>query len=211
MLAANGLDATKCELEPWLEAPRTMLHHRPSKSFVDIVDSGDPIGYYRYRWHVEDGPASPGITVCRNWGDLLEQIAYWAEEVAYVIETSDLWAELKRAPEIMTVARAAEPSNAPFTLAEQADISRSLDEIKKIVREKFELTSEQMSAIQDRLDDITEASERLNRKDWIMVLYGGLVSTFMTDAVPPGVVQVVLAMVIHAVAHTSLVSVSRRQ
>ena len=34
-----------------------------------------------------------------------------------------------------------------------------------------------------------------------MLLYGGLVGTFMTDAVPPSVIQTVLAAVVHGITH----------
>jgi len=131
---------------------------------------------------------------------VLEAFANWADESRYVAETADFWAELKRAPEILAAAQAAEASNAPFTPAEQADISRRLDEIKEFVRKKFELTSEQLSAIDERLDDIKEASERLGRKDWLMLFYGGLVSTFLADAVPSSVIQTVLATAVRGIA-----------
>ena len=134
-------------------------------------------------------------------GDGLHAFDNWVDEILYLTETPDFWAELQRAPEILAAAQAAEGSNAPFTPAEQAEISRELDEIKKLVRERFELTSEQSSAMDERLDDIKEASERLRRKDWLMLLYGGLISTFLTDAVPSGVIQTVLVTVVHGIAH----------
>lgn len=34
-----------------------------------------------------------------------------------------------------------------------------------------------------------------------MLFYGGLVSTFMTDAVPPSVIQAALTTVVHGIAH----------
>jgi len=92
-------------------------------------------------------------------------------------------------------------SNAPFTPNEQSGISRRLDEIKKLVRERFELTNEQLAVIDQRLDDAEEASKRLGRKDWVMMFYGAVMSTFMTDAVPPTVIQTVLTTMVHGIAH----------
>ena len=72
---------------------------------------------------------------------------------------------------------------------EQTAISDRLDDIKNLVRELFELSADQLHAIDQRVDEPKEASERLGRKDWLMIFYGSLVSTFITAAVPPGVIQ----------------------
>jgi hypothetical protein len=131
----------------------------------------------------------------------LRHIAQWAEEVLYVTETPDLWADLRQLPEVLAAAQAAGASNSPFTATELAEISNKLDEIKSLVREKFELTGEQLSVIDTRLDEVKEASERLGRKDWLMLFYGGLISTFLTNAVPPSVIQTVLSVVVNGIAH----------
>lgn len=34
-----------------------------------------------------------------------------------------------------------------------------------------------------------------------MMFYGGVMGTFMTDAVPPGVIQTVLTTVLHGIGH----------
>jgi len=67
-----------------------------------------------------------------------------------------------------------------------------LDEIKELVRKPFELTANQLAAIDQRLNDAEEASKRLGRKDWVMMFYGAVMSTFITDSVLVSVVQIVL-------------------
>jgi hypothetical protein len=125
----------------------------------------------------------------------------WAAEIRYVTETTDLWAELKRVPEILAAAQAAEVSNQPFTADEQTEISRRLGEIKQLVREKFELTDDQLSAMDHTLDEVEGASKRLGRKDWLLMFYGAMMSVFLTDAVPPTVIQTALSTVVHGIAH----------
>lgn len=136
-----------------------------------------------------------------EWFDLMARLGRWVDEVRYEMDTPDLWTELRRVPQVLAVSQTPDASNAPFTPNEQSEISRSLDEIKKLVRERFELTGEQLAVIDQRLDDAEEASKRLGRKDWAMMFYGGVVSTFMTDAVPPNVIQIVLITVLHGIAH----------
>lgn len=196
VLEKNGVDLAQCELD---NSDEVQLVHQPTNSEFKIQElprvNG---GGFRLWLHVPDGLS--GNFLAGNWDDLLEQLAEWADEVRYVTETPDLWAELRRVPEILA-ATGAQSSNAAFTLDERAEIARGIDEIKSLVREKFELTSEQLSAIDERLDQVKEASERLGRKDWLMMFYGAAMSVFLTDAVPPSVVQTVLATVVHGIAH----------
>lgn len=53
----------------------------------------------------------------------------------------------------------------PFTPDEQDEIARHLDEVKRLAREQFELTIDQLQAFDEKADEIKEASERLGRKD----------------------------------------------
>ena len=136
-----------------------------------------------------------------DWNQVIECLAAWAQEVKYETDTPDFWTELRQVPEILATAQAANASNAPFTPDEQAEIAHRLDEIKQLVREQFELSADQLDAIDQKVDELKEASERLGRKDWLMILYGSLVSTFVTGAVPSGVIQTVLTTVVHGIAH----------
>jgi uncharacterized membrane protein YraQ (UPF0718 family) len=108
---------------------------------------------------------------------------------------------LQQVPEVVAAAQAADASNEPFTSDEQAEIGRRLDEVKQLVRDQFELTPEQLAALDQRLDDAKEAAKRLGRKDWAMLFYGAVISTGLTDAVPPHVIQTVLSTVLHGIAH----------
>jgi hypothetical protein len=79
--------------------------------------------------------------------------------------------------------------------------SKRMEEVKRRVRQTPELTQEQISGIEQKLDDLTEASERVGRKDWLVMLYGTAFGLIVNDAVPPHVVQSVITMAIHALAH----------
>jgi hypothetical protein len=178
----------------------SVLCHRPSHSYLSITQ-GEKFGLiaYQVKSFVVDGPNEQSEGA--NWDQVLLHVRKWARETAYVTDTPDLWAELQRVPEVLTAAQAAEASNAPFTPDEQAQIARRLDEVKNLVQEKFQLTDDQLASIDQRLDDAEEASQRLGRRDWIMLFYGAVISTGMTDAVPPSVIQTVLSTVVHGIAH----------
>ena len=157
--------------------------------------------HYGFIWYVRDGPDSKGRNASQDWEDVLEHLGYWAEEVRYVNDRPDLWEELKRTPDVMAKAQSADASNAPFTPDEQAEISNRLDEVKQLVREQFDLTDEQLAAIDQRLDDAEEAARHSDRKTWLYTFYGAVMSTFMTDEIPPQVIQTVVSTVLHGIAH----------
>jgi len=132
---------------------------------------------------------------------VLEQLGHWAREVSYVADTPDLWAELKQVPAVLRAGQSAQVSNAPFTADEQAEISRRLDDVKQLVRERFELTDDQLAAIDQRLNDAEEAAKHSDRKTWLYTFYGAVMSTFMTDEIPPHAVQTIVTTVLHGIGH----------
>lgn len=201
-LRTQGVDPARCRLlaseNPSSGHSGVEIFHDPTGSWFDLIP--EPTRYV-FSWRVQDGPKSEDEAVAREWEHVLGQLGYWAGEVAYVAENPDLWEELQQVPEILAAAQSDDASNAPFTADEQAEIGHRLDEVERLAREQFELTAEQLAAISQRLDDAKESSKRLGRKDWLMAFYGGLMSTAITDAVPPGVIQTALTVVVHGLAH----------
>jgi hypothetical protein len=208
VLRQKGVDPADCKLiwahddSVTIQHPKTpVTQERTGSLNTSIFAVKEEPTRYLYQWLVADGPNSGASNACQNWEDVLEQLGYWAEEIRYVSDTPDLWAELQHLPEVMATAQDTGASNALFTSSERAEIARSLDDIRQLVRERFELTSEQLAAIDERLNEAEKASNRLGSKDWVMAFYGGMMSTFMTDAVPPAVIQTVLTTLVHGVAH----------
>ena len=203
-LKANGVDPQNCALtlmggdriDP-IATTEVEIRHKPTGSTFWI--SNDRSGHYTAAMTV--GDADQGIRSRCDWAKLLGIFAGWAGELSYETDTPDLWAELQQVPDVLTAAQATEASNAPFTPDEQAEITRGLDEIKQLVRKKFELTDVQLAAIDQRLDDAGEAAKHTGRKTWLYTFYGAVMSTFMTDEIPPHVVQTIVTTVLHGIGH----------
>jgi hypothetical protein len=87
--------------------------------------------------------------------------------------------------------------NAPFSPDEQAAISLQIDEIKWQARQIGELSAEQIAGIDQKLEYLKEASERVGQKDWRIILYGLGLGMIVNDLVPPQVVQTIITMTIH--------------
>ncbi len=163
-----------------------------------------PAALAEYDWRVqgEVGGATWTRTALESWKDLMRQLIFWAEEVKYEMEHPDLWTELERVPEILAAAQGQDAGNTPFTPAEQAEIASSLDQAKEFVhRDDAGLTTTQMAAIEQRLDEIKEASKRVGRKDWVMLANGALLSLIVNDVVPASVVHGIFSMVITGIGH----------
>lgn len=195
LLDENGVDPADCDLDT---SEGGLIVHLPTEStFRLFVEPHE----YQFQWIVVDGPDSGAEVATEAWSTVLEEFKQWAEAVQYVADVPDFWEEFRQAPEALTAAQSTGASNTPFTPDEQAEISNRLDAVKQLVRKQFELTAEQLSAVDQRLDDAEEASKRLGRKDWLMAFYGAVMSTFMTDEISPHVIQTVLSTVVHGIGH----------
>ncbi len=91
--------------------------------------------------------------------------------------------------------------NTPFTTREQAQISRQLREIKNYLKTTRSLTEDQLTRVDERLDEADRASNRMGRKDWALLLSGTLLTMIVADLIPPDIVQHVYTMVLHGLGH----------
>jgi hypothetical protein len=80
-------------------------------------------------------------------------------------------------------------------------IARRIEEIKEQFRESPELTAGQIAGIGQKLDELKEASTRVGRKDWVVMLYGAAFGMIVNDTVPAHVVQSVITSVIGGLGH----------
>jgi hypothetical protein len=111
--------------------------------------------------------------------------------------TPDLWAGLEQSRELL----AGHPENTPFSPDEQAEISRGMRQVRMFVAAIPELTADHLAEVNDRLDQMEEASRRLGRKDWLMLFNGAVFSLILTDAITPTVAQRIIMMGLQGLSH----------
>jgi hypothetical protein len=136
-----------------------------------------------------------------SWLDVKFEFGRWLDDVKVELDTPDLWEELRRGSELLSLGLHRDLANAPFSPTEQAQIAQQLTEIKQYVKKNCELTSEQTARIDLRFDDAEEASRRLGRKDWILLFGGALFGLVLSAVVPPEVMQHVLIMTEQGLRH----------
>jgi hypothetical protein len=173
VIESNGVDPRVLVLAQ--EDDIALVEHRPSQSQFSIRhrerrDGLRPVFDIRQ----QIGGAAVFPKVAESFNVVLVDLKKWIGQVAQLIAAEadrrreqeeyeklpDLWAELQRAPDILEAVDLAEADNAPFTAAERAEVSQRIEEVKKRVRKNPELTAEQISGIEAKLDDMVDASKR---------------------------------------------------
>lgn len=141
-----------------------------------------------------------------SWEEVVSEIEAWARSVpiwtaaaADYDEIPDLWAAMS--PGELPAAAEDATDNTPFTAAERAQIATRIGEVKRQARENPGLTAGQVAGIEQKLDDLVEASQRVGRKDWRVILYGMAFGMIVNDLVPPHVVQGIITTVISGLGH----------
>lgn len=193
-LVAGGLAARDCTFD--FGDSESRITHVPSES--SFLLEGDA-GHYTSTMTVGDGLPQP--LQHYTWPTVPERLQRWAEEVKRDFDTPDLWAELQREREILTGARYEDVGNTPFTPEEQADIAEQLREIEEYVKKTYSLSTEQMSLVEARFNDLEAATSRIGRKDWLLMFLGVLFSLIASGLLPPEAVQHILGMAFDGLDH----------
>lgn len=135
--------------------------------------------------------------VITRWGKVVSAARAWAERTA----TPDLWNELRQGIEFFAGQHEQDIENTPFDNDEQARISEQIRQIKVYIKTTHELTSEQISRVEARMEHAEEASRRMGRKDWITLFNGAVLSLIFTDTITPDTAQHIILMTINGLGH----------
>ncbi len=130
--------------------------------------------------------------------DAVEQVTRdWVRQV----KKQNIWTGNEEAKDAFTAAQGERAGNAPFTKDEQRQIAAQLQGVKEQLKEQFELTSEQIAHIDEKLDEAAEAAERMGRKDWLLLFGGTVFNLIVTDTVTPSVAGQIFTTVVHGLIH----------
>jgi hypothetical protein len=166
-----------------------MLVHRPTG------------GYFVFDWEPERMQGHyavfcPGIYGYEDrhfpgeWGQQMEYVRAWLNNVRREHTTADLWTEVERERELLGADRIPAPAeNTPFTPDEQKRIAAHLHELGQYVRQNYALAPEQYDALESRLDYLTAAAARTGRLDWRTMFVGTMFSLGVEAILPPDVIR----------------------
>ena len=144
---------------------------------------------------LEYSPAKATIIDKRIFSKVSERLALFRELLRLLKSESvpDMWGSLE---ETALTKAASSPAldNRPFTPAEQNLIAARLDEIKNHLLESQRFAAEQADFVEQRFEYLKESSRRMGRKDWLNVLYGGLITVVVGLALAPDATRTLLRL-----------------
>ena len=129
----------------------------------------------------------------------MRRVSAWLEEVKRDLETPDLWAELQREAKLLGAGSNAVTENTPFTPEEQKEIAGRLKELAKYVRKIHLLSPAQMQVLDEKLEYLVDASDRLGRKDWLNTFIGVTLGYILSVALPPEFARTIFRTFLQAI------------
>lgn len=184
----------------------TVICHRTTQSYFGIIkrmSTYQAIAYVAQRISIEK--LSEDFKYLSSaegeWDVIPPAFLVWLDRIRKYIEFAgepDLWSELARFRELLT---ATDLKNTPFSRDEQAAISVRIQRAKEYVQTSDGLTRAQISRIEARLDHAEEASKRIGRKDWLMMVTGSILGLVLTDTITPQVADHIIMLIVHGFGH----------
>lgn len=208
LIEARGLDPAEFSFED-TSNKITIVHSSESRFELTLEEQtihgltnfgfdSDLERRYTCRFNVSGG--IHGRRSAENYSILIDRwLPTWLQEIRETVGAPDLWEELKNRRQLLAEAQS-ESENTPFTGEEQRKIADRLQEIKDQLREKSELTSEQLTEVHKKLDEAAEASKRMGRKDWLVFLLGTITALIITATVTGGLGEHIFSEVVHGLS-----------
>jgi hypothetical protein len=198
-IAASRLDPANCTLEQ--SGNEVLITHNDSGSTFKFTFVGTGhIDIYRVQSDVVDGHHLQ-FQVPHRVEDVIPWITEWAEETQVVSTTPDLWQEMQDGRALVITVQSGQSGNTPYTQAEQTQIATRLQEIKRQIGQRFEVSDEQLDKIEQKLDEIAEASKYMGRKDWLIYILGAITALIISAIVLPGIGEHILGAIAHDLGH----------
>jgi len=197
-IAASGLDMAELDFE--YDDSKAEVRHRATGSYFSVVGVPRRPGAYKLTWEAPGGQSSRDRRVhAVTWYEACLWAGGWSKDLRH---GRDFWKELKQVP---ATALAAvwrdEIRNTPFGADELVAIASRIERVKQQTRESPELTAGQISGIEQKLDDLVDASNRVGKKDWLVMLYGTAFGMIVNDMVPAHVVQGIITTALTGLGH----------
>lgn len=152
-----------------------------------------------------------------GWTTVLQMAEDWAAQVKHVAERK---AELRRIMEEYKRTRTCGKNYAEAGKSLRENVKKNTRtrhstlpskpgflsrsrrlEIKAYIKTTRELTSEQITRVEARLDHAEEASRCIGRKDWITLFNGAIFSLILTDTITQDTAQHVILMALYGIGH----------
>ena len=157
------------------------LVHEPTQyAFAfDVNSRGSHWAIYR------PGPEGPTHrTHTKSWSAQLEHVTTWLEHVQEAYLAPDLWASLGAEQQVIAALSTGDDDNTPFTDHERELIADQLEALKAQISNSFQLQGVQLRELEERIEYLVGATNRLGRFDWKQALLSQLLSLILLALLP---------------------------
>jgi hypothetical protein len=196
----GGLNPDDCAFDGESYNHQFSIRHTPTKSvFTGVQKEADDYSVWRQLG------TDPVELVLRSatWEEMMSKLQSWGPEILAWADIPELWS-IKGNWQVLTDTQGQEVANSLFSQPEQEAIASQLAAIREAIKRTYELTAEQEAKIDAKFEEAEKASERLGRKDWILLFGGAVFSLILTDAITPDIAQHILMLAGHGLEHLFL-------
>jgi len=157
-----------------------LVHKLTDYSFLfdvrgDILWSTFSPGRQKPQEHVDAKSSSGMLSMVRVWDDSLR----------HEIDAIDLWAEIAKVKQLFIVAASVEDADELFTDQQQQNIEEGLDEMKQLLLDHVEDSTEHQKLVSKQFDYLNDRSSRMSRTDWINTAIGVLMTIIVGASLTP--------------------------
>ena len=130
-----------------------------------------------------------------EWWRTEDDINDWLAELRKEVDAPDLWNEFQQQKEFAaSLVDDGTDSDTPFTQPERKQIIEALDDIKKQLVNMRHWDVQQAAIIDNQFKHMEEASNRIGRKDWMLFIYGSIMSVLINLSVTPEQGHAIMAL-----------------
>lgn len=193
--------------------PRSFVWGIATGQWASTTYKADHLGYSNGPFFFQFAPpslpkqhqfvvASPGRDTASerrpasSWESQLWEVERWLDALKREVEIPDLWDLLTQQ---RTQALVLELENEAFVPAERQQIVRMLTEFRELLNTRTRLTELRLAAIDESLQYLKTASERLGKKDWANAALGVALNIIVGTAIPPELAREAMLLVLHGV------------
>ena len=111
-----------------------------------------------------------------DWKLALRYVYIWAACVKREIDAPDLWAEIGKYKNSISLAIPEDVSENPIPAFEVEEIEDRLSKLSDTIIARFDLQEDESKFVRQKLNYLSESAKKQPRRDWQLMLIGSLVS-----------------------------------
>lgn len=121
-----------------------------------------------------------------SWDGQVTQFNYWLHYLRQEYECTDMWSAISGASAlVLDMKTGVNEDNSMLSQPERKRLSQSLNEIHAYLVSTNSVSVASNKIIEERLNYLEQAAERVGRKDWMNLAYGTLINIVVGAALPP--------------------------